>query len=41
LQDEMALNNAQANYLNALYNLKEDELKIMSFNGEIRNLFNK
>lgn len=41
LQDEMALNNAQANYLNALYNLKEDELKIMSLNGEIRNLFNK
>jgi len=41
LQDEMALNNAQANYLNALYNFKEDELKIMSLNGEIRNLFNK
>ena len=41
LQDEMASNNAQANYLNALYNLKEDELKIMSLNGEIRNLFKK
>ena len=41
LQDEMALNDAQANYLNALYNFKEDELTIMSLNGEIRNLFNK
>ena len=41
LQDEMALNNAQANYLNALYNFKEDELTIMSLNGEIKNLFNK
>lgn len=41
LQDELALNNAQANYLNALYKLKEDELKIMWLNGEIRNLFNK
>jgi outer membrane protein TolC len=38
LQDEMGLNNAQANYLNALYKFKEAELEIMSLNGEIRNL---
>lgn len=41
LQDENGLNNAQSGYLNALYNLKEAELKIMSLNGEIRNLINK
>jgi len=41
LQDEMGLNNAQANYLNATYNLKDAELKIMSLNGEIENLYNK
>lgn len=40
LQDEMGLNDAQASYLSALYNLKEAELNIMSFNGEIRNLIN-
>lgn len=38
LQDEVGLNNAQASYLNAVYNYKEAELKIMSLNGEIRNL---
>jgi outer membrane protein TolC len=35
LQDEMSLNAAQANYLTALYNYKEAELKIMSLNGQI------
>jgi len=38
LQDEMSLSNAQSSYLNALYNLKEAELKIMSLNGEINKL---
>jgi outer membrane protein TolC len=38
LQDEMGLNNAQASYLSALYNFKEAELKIMSLNGDIKNL---
>lgn len=41
LQDEMGLSNAQASYLNALYNFKEAELKIMSLNGEIRQLINQ
>jgi Outer membrane protein len=41
LQDEISLSNAQAAYLSALYNFKEAELKIMSLNGEIRNLMNK
>jgi len=41
LQDEMGLNNAQSSYLTAIYNLKEAELKIMSLNGEIKNLINK
>jgi outer membrane protein TolC len=41
LQDEMGLNNAQASYLSALYNFKEAELKIMSLDGEIKNLINK
>lgn len=41
LQDEMGLNNAQANYLSALYNYKEAELSILSLNGEIRNLINQ
>ncbi len=40
LQDEMSLSSAQSGYLNALYNFRESELKIMSLNGEIRNLFN-
>lgn len=40
LQDEMSLSSAQANYLTALYNLKEAELKIMSINGKIKNLYN-
>jgi outer membrane protein TolC len=40
LQDEMSLSSAQAGYLTALYNFKEAELKIMSLNGEIRNLMN-
>jgi outer membrane protein TolC len=38
LQDEMSLNAAQANYLTALYNYKEAELKIMSLNGQISEL---
>lgn len=38
LQDETSLSNAQANYLTALYNFKESELKIMSLNGEINRL---
>ena len=38
LQDEMSLSAAQSNYLNALYNFKEAELKILSLNGEILNL---
>lgn len=38
LQDEMSLSSAQSSYLNALYNLKESELKIMSLNGEIKEL---
>jgi outer membrane protein TolC len=38
LQDEMSLNTAQANYLTALYNYKEAELKIMSLNGQINQL---
>ena len=38
LQDEMGLNNAQANYLNALYSFKEAELEIMSLNGKIKEL---
>jgi outer membrane protein TolC len=41
LQDEMSLNAAQANYLTALYNYKEAELKIMSLNGYIKNLIKK
>ena len=40
LQDEMSLNAAQANYLTALYNYKEAELKIMSLNGNIKKLYN-
>ena len=40
LQDEMSLSSAQGGYLTALYNFKETELKIMSLNGEIRNLIN-
>jgi len=41
LQDEMSLSSAQGGYLTALYNFKEAELKIMSLNGEIKNLINK
>lgn len=40
LQDEMSLSSAQGGYLTALYNFKEAELKIMSLNGEIRELMN-
>jgi outer membrane protein TolC len=40
LQDEMGLNNAQASYLNAIYNFKDAELQIMSLNGNIKNLIN-
>ncbi len=41
LQDEMSLSSAQGGYLTALYNFKEAELKIMSLNGEIKNLINE
>jgi outer membrane protein TolC len=37
LQDEMSLSAAQANYLTALYNFREAEIKIMSLNGELLN----
>ena len=40
LQDEMSLSSAQGGYLSALYNFKEAELKIMSLNGDIKNLIN-
>ena len=36
LQDEMSLSAAQSNYLTALYNFKESELKIMSLNGDMK-----
>ena len=38
LQDEMSLSSAQANYLTALYNYREAEIKIMSLTGDIRKL---
>ena len=38
LQDEMSLSSAQANYLTALYNYKEAEIRIMALNGEIKSL---
>lgn len=38
LQDETGLSNAQAGYLNALYQFKVAELEIMQLNGEIGNL---
>ena len=41
LQDEIGLSDAQSSYMNALYNLKDAELNIMSLNGEIKNLYNK
>ena len=41
LQDEMSLSAAQANYLSALYNFKEAELKIMSLNGDITKMVKK
>ena len=41
LQDEMSLSSAQGGYLTALYNFKEAELKIMSINGDIKQLFNR
>jgi len=41
LQDDMGLNNAQSSYLSALYNFMEAELKIMSINGDIKNLIIK
>lgn len=40
LQDEMSLSSAQSNYLNALYSLKESELKLISISGEIKKLIN-
>ena len=41
LQDEISLSNAQAGYLTALYNFKDAEVKIMSLNGDIKNLIIK
>jgi outer membrane protein len=41
LQDEINLSNAQAGYLTALYNFKDAEVKIMSLNGNIKNLIKK
>lgn len=41
LQDEMSLSSAQGAYLTALYNFKEAELKIMSLNGGIKELFQR
>jgi len=38
LQDEMSLSSAQANYLTALYNYKEAEIRIMGLNGAIKGL---
>ena len=40
LQDEMSLSSAQSGYLTALYNFKDAELKIMSLNGSIHELYN-
>lgn len=39
LQDEMSMTSAQGGYLTALYNFKEAELKILSLNGGIKQLF--
>ena len=41
LQDEMSLNAAQAAYLNALFNYREAEIKIMSLTGDITTLYNQ
>ena len=41
LQDEISLRNAQSGYLNALNNLKDAEIAIMSINGELRNMINQ
>jgi outer membrane protein TolC len=41
LQDEMSLNAAQANYLTALYNYKEAELKIMALTGQVKSIMNQ
>ena len=41
LQDEMSLSAAQSNFLNALYNFKEAELKIMSLNGNMKKMIGK
>ena len=38
LQDEMSLNSAQSAYLNALYNFKQAEVKILSLTGGIKDL---
>ena len=39
LQDEMSLNAAQANYLNALFGYREAEIEIMSMNSDIKFLY--
>lgn len=39
LQDEISLSNAQAGYLNALYNFRDAEVNIMSIDGGIKNLY--
>jgi outer membrane protein len=41
MQDEIGLSNAQAGYLTALYNFKDAEVKIMSLNGNIKDLYSK
>jgi outer membrane protein TolC len=38
LQDELGLSDAQMNYLQALYKLKEAELEILSLTGQIKDL---
>lgn len=41
LQDEISLSSAQSGYLTAIFNFKDAELKIMSLNGDLKNLINK
>jgi outer membrane protein TolC len=41
LQDEMDMNNAQASYIKALYDLKISILDMVSLNGDLKKLINK
>lgn len=41
IQDEVALNNTQSNYLTSLYNLKIAELNILELQGNLQNLLNQ